>query len=123
MKILVIEDEEALSRVLEEKLKKSGFEVKLANDGEAGMSLAKSFHPELILLDLILPKKDGFEVLKELKSNSDLKNINVIVLSNLGEDENLKKCLNLGASDYFVKTQHPINEVIKKIKDLIVKGS
>lgn len=115
MKILIVEDEESLAFVLKEKLEKEKFEIQIAKDGEVAMSLARSFRPEMILLDLILPKKDGFLVLKELKADPELRVIPVIVLSNLGEDENIKKAFALGAKDYFVKSQHPINEIIEKI--------
>ncbi|MFA6407515.1 MAG: response regulator [Candidatus Paceibacterota bacterium] len=122
MRILIVEDEQALAKVLEEKLIKSGFEVKIAGDGEAALYAAGVFKPEMILLDLILPKKDGFEVLKELKASPTLATIPVIVLSNLGEDENLKKAFALGAKDYFVKSQHPINEIIDKVKNIRISG-
>ena len=116
MKILIVEDEEALAAVLGEKLEKLEHETKIARDGEVAVTFARSFRPSLILLDLILPKKDGFAVLKELKADPELSEIPVIVLSNLGEDDNIKKALSLGAKDYFVKSQHPINEIIEKIE-------
>lgn len=116
MKILIVEDEESLAFVLKEKLDKTGFETKVAKDGETAITLAHAFKPELILLDLILPKKDGFSVLRELKADPDLGTVPVIVLSNLGEDENIKKAFALGAKDYFVKSQHPINEIVEKIE-------
>ncbi len=116
MKILIVEDEESLAFVLKEKLDKSGFETKVAKDGETALTLARAFKPELILLDLVLPKKDGFSVLRELKADPELEIVPVIVLSNLGEDENIKKAFALGAKDYFVKSQHPINEIVEKIE-------
>lgn len=116
MKILIVEDEESLALVLKEKLDKSGFDTKVAKDGELALLLARSFEPGMILLDLILPKKDGFTVLRELKADAELAPIPVIVLSNLGEDENIKKAFALGAKDYFVKSQHPINEIVEKIE-------
>ncbi len=116
MKILIVEDEEALAMVLGEKLQKLEHEVRIAKDGEVAITLAHSFKPEMILLDLILPKKDGFAVLKELKNDPELSEVPVIVLSNLGEDDNIKKALSLGAKDYFVKSQHPINEIVEKIE-------
>lgn len=85
------------------------------------MSLVKSFHPDLVLLDLILPKKDGFEVLQELKADPGLKQIPVVVLSNLGQDEEIKKALDLGAVDYLVKVQHPINEVVEKVRKYLIE--
>lgn len=123
MKILIIEDEKSLAWVLGEKLKKNGHDIKIADNGDAAMLLMKTFKPELILLDLILPKKDGFVVLKLLKNDPELSEIPVIVLSNLGEDDNIKKAFSLGAKDYFVKAQHPINEIIEKIETMqIGKG-
>lgn len=123
MKLVIVEDEEALLGVLSEKMRKAGFEVLVARDGEEGMRVIEKSNPDLVLLDLILPKKDGFEVLLELKARQDLKMIPVIVLSNLDEDENLKKALRMGAEDYIVKTQHTINEVVEKVADhLTQKG-
>ena len=116
MKILIVEDESALAIVLEEKLKKLDHDVRIAKDGDVALPLARSFMPSLMLLDLILPKKDGFAVLKEMKADPELAAIPVIVLSNLGEDDNIKKALSLGAKDYFVKSQHPINEIVEKIE-------
>ncbi len=120
MKILIVEDEEALAVVLGEKLEKLEHDVKIAKDGELAITFARSFKPEMILLDLILPKKDGFTVLKELKIDPELSGVPVIVLSNLGEDDNIKKALSLGAKDYFVKSQHPINEIVEKIEAIHV---
>jgi DNA-binding response OmpR family regulator len=123
MKVLVVEDEEALRKVLQEKLERFGFETFAAKDGMEGWDMAKSKNPDIILLDLILPKRDGFEVLSMLKQDEELKGIPVIVLSNLAEDENLKKALQMGAEDYFVKAQHPINEVVEKVKNRLLEKS
>ena len=123
MKVLIVEDEEALRKVLQEKMEHSGFETFAAGDGEEGFAMAKSKNPDIILLDLILPKRNGFEVLGMLKQDEELKGIPVIVLSNLAEDENLKKALQLGAEDYFVKSQHPINEIVEKVKTRFLEKS
>ena len=88
---------------------------------QEALKLARSFNPELILLDLILPKKSGLQVLEELKADDNLKKIPVIVLSNLAEDENIKKAISIGAEDYFVKTQHSIYEVIEKVQKYLKK--
>ena len=120
MKILVVEDEQVLAKVFQEKFEKARFEVKIASDGELGVELAKSFKPEVIVLDLVLPKKNGFEVLEEIKANENTKSIPIIVVSNLGEDEDIKKALSLGAADYFVKSQHPINEIVEKVKGVLL---
>ncbi len=121
MKVLIIEDEEALNKVVKEEFASQGYEAKVAKDGEEGLKMAKSFKPDAIMLDLVLPKKVGLDVLSELKADESTKNIPVIVLSNLAEDENIKKALTLGAADYFVKTQHSIYEVIEKIQKHIKK--
>jgi DNA-binding response OmpR family regulator len=121
MKLLIVEDEEILLKVLREKFEKEGFDVGVAVDGDEAMPAAKSFKPGLILLDIVLPKKDGLAVLAELKADSALRDIPVIILSNLGEDEKLKTALSLGAADYLVKTQHPINEVVEKVKEYLIK--
>lgn len=122
MKILIVEDEEILRDVLEEKFKKEDFDTKVAIDGEAGLQAVEDFEPDLILLDLIMPKMDGFEVLEALKLNPKAKSIPVIVLSNLNQDEEIKKALALGAVDFLVKTQHPINEVVEKVRKYLLKG-
>lgn len=116
-KILVIEDDEILSRVLVEELSDVGFDVEHAEDGEAGLEKARSSKHDLILLDLILPKRHGFDVLEELKSSPDTQSTPVIILTMLGRDEDLKKGLELGANDYIVKSQHAVAEIIEKIKN------
>ena len=123
MKLLIIEDEVDLAKVLEEKFVNEGFQVvKIAHDGMEATSLIKSFRPDIILLDLLLPKKDGFQILEELKDDPELKHIPVIVLSNLGEDEEIKRALSLGAKDYYVKVQHPIKEIVEKVKAYAMRG-
>lgn len=122
MKILVVEDEQILAKVFEEKFVKAHYEVKIASDGDAALDLAKSFAPDLIILDLVLPKKNGFNVLEELKADDKFKTTPVIVVSNLGEDDDIKRALSLGAVDYFVKAQHPINEIVEKVKRELIKS-
>jgi len=121
MKILIVEDEQVLSKVLKEKFERSGFEVQVAADGEVAMTMARSFKPEVIALDLVLPKKNGFTVLKELKEDAEMKEIPVVVVSNLGEDSDIKRAISLGAADYFVKSQHPINEIVEKVKSVLTE--
>jgi len=120
MKILIVEDEEALSKVLKEKFTSEKFEVEIAKDGEAALTMAASFRPDLMLLDLVLPKKHGLVVLEELKSDSELKTIPVIVLSQLDDDVSIKKALSIGAVDYYVKSQHPLKEIVEKVKDYFI---
>jgi len=121
MKILIIEDEELLAKVLQEKFHKAGYQTSLVYSGDRALPEVKSFRPDIIILDLILPKKSGLEILKELKADPEIKSIPVIVLSNIEEDESIKKALSLGAVDYYVKTQHPILEVIEKVETHLIK--
>lgn len=117
--VLIVEDEEFLVRALTDNLIADGCSVSVAMDGEAVFEKLKTEKPSLILLDLLLPKKNGFDVLRELKANPEFKHIPVVVLSNLGEDADIKRALELGADDYFVKSQHPIQEVIEKAQEYI----
>lgn len=119
-KIVIVEDEEALARVLKEKFETEEFEVELAMDGKVALPIIKKFRPDLVLLDLMLPKRDGIDVLKDIKSDRDLENLPVIVLSNLDGDEDIKQAIGLGAKDYFVKSQHPIKEVVEKVRDFLI---
>lgn len=118
MKILIVEDETTLSGVLSDKFEKEGHKTKIVDTGTEVLAVAQEFKPDLILLDLLLPEKSGLEVLKELKEAEELKGIPVVVASNLDDDENIKKALKLGAVDYFVKSQHPINEIVEKVEKI-----
>jgi DNA-binding response OmpR family regulator len=120
-KILFIEDESALQKTFRDVLEKEGYQMISALDGESGLRLAKAQKPDLILLDLILPKKDGFEVLKELKSDESTKEIPVIVLTNLEDIESVEKAIELGATTYLVKAQYTLEEVIQKVKKALEK--
>ncbi len=115
-KILFIEDEFALQKTLGEALQQEGYKVIAALDGEAGLRLAKSEKPDLILLDLVLPKVHGFTVLKQLKEEETTKTIPVIVLTHLEEMEDINKAIELGATTYLVKAQYSLEEVLEKIK-------
>lgn len=119
--IILIEDDEILSKVVYEELEDAGFNVLQAFDGEEGLKLATKKKSDLILLDILLPKKNGFEVLKELKGSSVTRNIPVIILTMLGGDEDIKKGLKMGADDYIVKSQHAVSEIIEKIKDFFAE--
>ena len=106
----------------EEKFEKEGFKVFIAKNGAEVLPLARKAKPDVILLDIILPKINGLDVLSQLKEDEDLKGIPVIIMSNLNEDEKIKQALSLGAVDYLVKTQHPINEVVEKVNEYILKA-
>jgi two-component system alkaline phosphatase synthesis response regulator PhoP len=118
-KILFIEDEAALQKAFSEVLRRADYKVISALDGEIALRLAKSEKPDLILLDLILPKKHGFEVLKELKEDPELKEIPVVVLTNLEKMEEVEKALALGAKTYLVKTRYNIEEILEKVKQIL----
>ncbi len=117
--ILFIEDESALQKTIGEVLKQEGYELISALNGEIGLRLAKEKKPDLILLDLVLPKMNGFDVLKKLKENSDTKNIPVIVLTNLEAMDDIDKAIELGATTYLVKAQYTLEEVIEKVKKVL----
>lgn len=114
--ILIVEDDEVLLRALYLEFKGAGFNISSATDGETAIGVAERIKPDLILLDLIIPRKDGFEVLKTLKDNTELKKIPVIILSNLGDDEDIKRTKDMGAVDYFIKSDTNLDVLLKKIK-------
>lgn len=115
-KILFIEDESAIQKTFGDVFKQEGYKTMSALDGEIGLKLAKSEKPDLILLDLVLPKINGFDVLKQLKKNEQTKNIPIIILTNLGNIEDIEKAIELGATTYLVKTNYTLKEVIEKVK-------
>lgn len=115
-KILIIEDEEILSNLLDKKLKEMGYETSLAFDGEAGVKKIKEEKPDLVLLDIIMPKKGGFEVLEEMQKDDEMKKVPVIIISNSGQPVEISRALDLGVKDYLIKTQFDPNEVIEKVK-------
>lgn len=115
-RILIVEDEEFLARALKDNLETEGYGIAVAANAEEAMESVRKSPPDLILLDLLMPKMSGFFVLEEVKKSEEWKLIPVIVLSNLGGDADIKKAMELGADDYFVKSQHPIEEVIDEIK-------
>ncbi|MEK7166880.1 MAG: response regulator [Patescibacteria group bacterium] len=121
IKILIVEDDLFLRKICQKKLEKQGFEVFLAEDGKIGIEQAKKNHPDLILLDIILPNVDGFEVLKALKDDPSTNLIPIILLSNLGQKEDLDKGLSLGAEDYLIKAQFSTQEIVNKINETLEK--
>ncbi len=117
-KILIIEDESALQKTLGEMLSQQGYEILSALNGEIGLKLAQSKKPDLILLDLILPKIHGFDVLKKIKDNPETREIPVIVLTNLESIEDIKKAMELGATTYLVKANYSLEELTIKINQV-----
>lgn len=118
-KILVVEDDIYLANAYRVKLTKAGFEVKNAYDGDEALNVLQAFTPDLILLDIVMPQKDGFTTLKEIKANEKLKDIPVILASNLGQKEDRETGMKLGAYDFFIKTDFTLNNLIEKINNII----
>ena len=118
-KILVVEDDQFLASLLKNRLQKEGFDVLLAKDGEEALNILESTQPELVLLDIILPKKSGFEVMEEVRENPKLEKLAVVIISNLGQPEDMVRGQQLGAIEYFIKAKTPLDELIKKIKEIV----
>ena len=116
-KILIIEDDEHISKIYNIKLKAEGMNVVFASDGIEGLEKVVSENPSLIILDLMIPKKDGFEVLEEIKKMPDRRDIPVIVLSNLGQQSDIDRVMALGAVDYLVKANLSFQDVVVKIQE------
>ena len=121
-KILIIEDEEVLLEVLANKLKKEGYEVSIAKDGEEGLRKFKEEKPALVLLDIIMPKMGGFEVLREAIKDPSLAKIPVIVISNSGQPVEIEEALKLGAKDYLIKAEFSPEEVVQRITENLKAG-
>lgn len=116
--LLIVEDDDVLLRTLYLVFHKSGFTIATATDGDTALKMAQRLKPDIILLDLLLPKMNGFDFLKNLKSNPALEKIPVIVLSNLGE-ENIQKAKDLGVVDYFVKADTSLNVLKDKVLKIL----
>lgn len=115
-KILFIEDEIALQNAVKTVLENNGYGFLSAFDGEMGLSLAKTEKPDLVLLDLILPKVNGFEVLESLLKDENTKKIPIIVLTNLEGGADIEKALSLGVKTYLVKSNYSLDDILSKIK-------
>jgi len=118
-KIVIIEDDKFLRELISKKLSDAGYEVLEAIDGEEGIKRVKESKPDLVLLDLILPGIDGFEVLSQIKQDPLFSDLPVIILSNLGQKEDVEKGLKLGAVDFLVKAHFTPGEIIEKIKKIL----
>ncbi|MBD3208044.1 MAG: response regulator [Candidatus Nealsonbacteria bacterium] len=118
-KILIIEDDRFLRELISKKLTDEGYDISQAVNGEEGIKKAKEVKPDLILLDLILPSMDGFEVLSRIKKDEGVASIPVIILSNLGQKEEVERGLDLGATDYMIKAHFTPGEIIEKIKNVL----
>ncbi|OGY91684.1 MAG: hypothetical protein A3H70_01455 [Candidatus Komeilibacteria bacterium RIFCSPLOWO2_02_FULL_48_11] len=119
IKILLMEDETMLSSMYQTKFKNEGLVVATAPDGEAGLAKAKAEQFDIVLVDIIMPKLDGFAALKELRSLEQYKTTPIILLTNLGQEEDIKKGQSLGATDYLVKANFTPSQVAAKIKEIL----
>ncbi|MER3581393.1 MAG: response regulator [Patescibacteria group bacterium] len=122
-KILIIEDDNFLRLALEKRLKNEGFEVISALNGEEGFQKILTELPDLIILDIILPKKTGFTLLEEIIKDPNLKTVPIVIVSQLGQPEDIEKGLKLGAIEYLVKAKVSLDDLVNKIKEHFNKGA
>ena len=122
-RVLLAEDDRFLRKAAETALKRQGFTVLPAVDGEEALRTARAEAPHLILLDLIMPRMQGFEVLRALKADPATAAIPVIILSNLGQDSDVKQAMEAGAVGYFVKANLSLQDLVKRVGELIGKGA
>lgn len=118
-KILLVEDDPFLVTLLKAKLSREGFEILHAKDGQEAIDILRKGKPDLILLDIILPQKSGFEVLEEVRSDPQLRGIPVIIISNLGQTGDIEKGKELGVIEYFVKAKISVDELSDKVKEFL----
>lgn len=119
-KILIIEDERTLAQVLDDKFVAEGFEVLMADDGVSGLAAAFDKAPDLILLDIIMPKKDGITMLRELRADPRGKDVPVVILTNLSDAESINSGVANGAYDFLVKSDWSLDDVVRKVRERLV---
>ena len=117
--ILIIEDEPLLSSMYKERFKMAGFRVLTAMEAESGFNIAEKEHPDIVLLDILLPKESGISFLKRIKQDESLKMIPVVAFSNYDNPQVKKEALDLGAKDYLIKTSYTPQEIIEKVKSYL----
>ncbi|OGG38389.1 hypothetical protein A3D55_00805 [Candidatus Jorgensenbacteria bacterium RIFCSPHIGHO2_02_FULL_45_20] len=118
MKILLVEDEPLLGNLLRERLAREGFDVTHAKNGEEGFELLKKSVPDLVLLDIILPKMSGFEFMEKVRTDSELQSAPpIVIISNLGQDGDIERGQELGAVGYFIKAKISMEDLVSKIKE------
>ena len=118
-KVLIVEDDRYISKMYQLKLSLDGMDTQVAENGRIGVEKIKEFKPDVVLLDILMPEMDGFEVLKTVKSDPELKDIPIIILSNLGQEDHIQKGLALGAIGFIVKSQYTPSKVVEKIKQAL----
>ena len=120
-KILIVEDETAFLYALQSKLSIKGFEVQTSTTAEEAVKLLKKTKMDLVILDIMLPKMDGFELLRSLKNNDETKDIPAVIVSNLSDKENIDSGIQLGIKDYLIKSEYNLDGIVGKIEELIKK--
>lgn len=115
-KILLVEDEELIQKLLQRRLGAEGFEVMSAKDGQEGLAAMRQTRPDVVLLDIVMPRKNGFQVLEEMQKDENLRNIPAIIISNSGQPVELDRAKQLGAKDWLIKTEFDPQEVTEKIR-------
>lgn len=118
-KILIIEDDRYISKMYQLKLSLDGFDVQVADNGRIGIEKVKEFQPDIVLTDILMPELDGFEVIKMIKADAELKTTPILIMSNLGQEDHIQKGLELGALGYIVKSQYTPSKVVEKIKEIL----
>jgi DNA-binding response OmpR family regulator len=118
-KVLIIEDDRYILKMYQLKLSLEGFDVQVAENGKLGVDKVKEFMPDIILLDILMPELDGFQVLEIIKGEATTKDIPVLIMSNLGQEDHIDKGMKLGAMGYVVKSQFSPSQVVEKVKEVV----
>ncbi len=118
-RVLIVEDDRFLRKAAEAMLRKHGYVVRVASDGEEGLNAARAEPPDVVLLDLIMPKLHGFQVLEGLKADPTTAGVPVIVLSNLGQDADIERAMSAGAAAYFIKSNTSLASLLTKVEDVL----
>lgn len=118
-KILLVEDDPFLSEIYATKFEEAGFKISVARDGSLGLQKVREENPDILILDIVMPNVDGFEFLRILKQDQAIKNIPVIILSNLGEQEDVERGFRMGALAYIIKAHYTPTEVVSKVKSIL----
>lgn len=117
--VLIVEDEQSMQRALKNKIEHAGYAVSCANDGEEALVSLRASRPELVLLDLIMPKMDGISVLRQMKSDESLRSVPVVILTNLSSGDKVAEAMQLGIFDFLVKANYSLDDVLKKVAERI----
>jgi len=118
-KILLVEDDEFIIDIYKQKLEQDGFSVEVAQDGEEALRKVKSIKPDLLILDIVLPNIDGWEIIKSIKKDEELKGLKIIALTNLKQKEDIKRGQSLGITGYFVKANYTPSQIVKEVKKIM----